>query len=207
MINLSGFENNWEDRRLILDYRHDELLRGLAREVSVDPVKPKTKKLMRRQKDDFTPRLTLFDITKHTPTGDSPGVPAGFSMCEDENATLNLMEAHLAALNRALDGEEAKTLMGTNLGDYPMSELGLQHRFDSVEEFADAIRPVVEGFRWRRGHVVFMGDDDAAIIYTPPMDLSREGGSPFPILYTCGNPTPEQLDDITFDYALFLAES
>ena len=150
--------------------------------------------------------LTYGQIVARIPSEQSPDLPVGAQRCEDPLTEALLQKNHLAHIDAYLtvDYREQRgrqSVPNTNpieLGGFEAVEL--QKRYP--EEFARLLHPVVEGYSWYRGYEVVIGETESALLFQPWMFPGREGGSPFPILYTVGNPTPAVLQTIAAEFGL-----
>jgi hypothetical protein len=148
--------------------------------------------------DKQAARLTYGQMVNRIDTDYSPGLPSGAVKRTDLVENLHLMEFHIIAINRYLSNHSVRQVPDRLAG---LEVVNLQdEQDDEGKKDINNVRPIVEGHRWLSGNRVKLDNERSILIFSPWITPWVRGGSPFPALYTVGNVTPEELDEVTFAY-------
>lgn len=143
-------------------------------------------------------QLTYGQLVQRYGTDESPDLPAGAVKCDDREVDCLLMEGHLQAIDRYLLTQVYRP-QPSKLAGFPVQQLDAK---EVVEYFGldSPLHPKVEGYDWYRGYLTVIDEGVAAILCAPWIQPWHKGGSPFPIVYTLGNPRLEDVRSIVAAY-------
>lgn len=148
--------------------------------------------------DKQAAELTYGQIVRRLETDYSPGLPPGAVKRVDLVENLHLMEFHISAINAYLNNHSMRGV-SDSLAGLPVANIK-DEDFLKDETGINKLRPVVEGHRWIGGYRVNLDEERSILIYAPWIQPWQVGGAPFPLLYTVGEVTPEELEVVTFAY-------
>lgn len=142
--------------------------------------------------------LTYGQIVQRYETNESPDLPLSAVRCIDPDVECTLMEGHLDEIDnprfRGRFPDHPLRLAGfkVNQLQHVANEFGL--------DISRASRPTIEGYQWFCAYVIKTTRSSTAILLRPWMQNEREQGSPFPVMYTIGNPKLSDIRNIAAEY-------
>jgi hypothetical protein len=110
------------------------------------------------------------------------------------------MERHLRSIDASFLPRLTSLGHPRKLAGLPVTHLQAGGKYRG-EDTARSYSPTVEGYNWYSGYVVNTNNNNAAIILAPYMQPWREGGSPFPIVYTLGEIEMTAVREVVHAYA------
>jgi|GEM_PF-2907476 len=130
--------------------------------------------------DQIVADWTFAQLVDRTPGSESPDLPPGAEKCRDDTVFVTVAEKHLDDIVSKLDTPWRLFARPTRLAGYPVTEL----RSPRAEPLDHSL--LVEGSLWHRAYAAAIDDERAVLIFAPYQRFTKQGGVPFPLVYTIG---------------------